>query len=192
MNKSVLPSKYYIPILGDVNVLSKLLILNIEFILFRGPFACFENNWHLKEDYKRATKRNELASQLSRHIAWFALLNLLLAPIIFLWQLLFFFFSYAAVRFLVAPIVARNNFNFLVDFEEGAEFPGHANLEPIRQTLFTPFQRTRSRAGRTIKSCLSTRREIHGFVLITADDCHRQIHYFHFWRLRGIYCGKFA
>lgn len=97
MNKSVLPSKFHIPILGEVNVLSKLLILNIEFILFRGPFSCFENNWHLKEEYKRATKRTDLASQLSKHIAWFALLNLLLAPIIFLWQLLYFFFSYAAV-----------------------------------------------------------------------------------------------
>lgn len=99
MNKSVLPSKYYIPLLGEVNVLSKLLILNIELILFRGPFACFADNWHLKEEFKRATKRNELASQLSRHIAWFAMLNLVLAPIVFLWQLLFFFFSYAAVSF---------------------------------------------------------------------------------------------
>jgi autophagy-related protein 9 len=97
INKSVLPSKYSIPCFGEVNVLSKLLIINIEFILFRGPFALFENNWHLKEEYKRATKRNELASQLSKHIAWFALLNLLLAPFVFLWQLLFFFFSYAAV-----------------------------------------------------------------------------------------------
>lgn len=105
MNKSVLPSKYHIPMFGEVNVLSKLLILNIEFILFRGPFACFENNWHLKEEYKRATKRVDLAAQLSKHIAWFALLNLLLAPIVFLWQLLYFFFSYAAV-----------SFNFLLSF----------------------------------------------------------------------------
>lgn len=97
INKSILPSKLSIPILGDVNVLSKLLILNIEFILFRGPFACFENSWHLKPEFKRQTKRNELAAQLSRQIAWFALLNLILAPIIFLWQFLFFFFSYAAV-----------------------------------------------------------------------------------------------
>jgi autophagy-related protein 9 len=98
INKSVLPSKLYIPIIGDVNVLSKLLMFNIEFILFRGPFACFENSWHLKPEFKRQTKRNELAAQLSKQIAWFALLNLILSPIIFLWQLLFFIFSYAAVR----------------------------------------------------------------------------------------------
>lgn len=97
INKSVLPSKLCIPIIGDVNVLSKLLILNIEFILFRGPFACFENSWHLKPEFKRQPKRNELAAQLSRHIVWFALLNLIFAPIVFLWQVLFFFFSYAAV-----------------------------------------------------------------------------------------------
>jgi autophagy-related protein 9 len=97
VNKSVLPSKLYIPVVGEINVLSKLLIYNIELILFRGPFACFENNWHLKEEFKRATKRAELASLLSKHITWYALVNLMLAPLIFLWQLLFFFFSYAPV-----------------------------------------------------------------------------------------------
>lgn len=97
INKSVLPSKIHIPFIGEVNVLSKLLIYNIELILFRGPFACFENNWHLKEEFKRTSKRAELASQLSKHITWYALVNLMLAPLIFLWQVLFFFFSYAPV-----------------------------------------------------------------------------------------------
>lgn len=98
INKNVLPSKLYIPIAGDVNVLSKLLIYNIELILFRGPFSCFENNWHLKEEFKRSSKRAELAETLSKHIAWYAIVNLMLAPLIFLWQVLFFFFSYAPVR----------------------------------------------------------------------------------------------
>lgn len=106
MNKSVLPSKYYIPFLGEVNVLSKLLLINIEFILFRGPFACFVNNWHLKEEYKRSTKRVELATQLSKHIAWFALLNLLASPFIFIWQLIYFFFSYAAVSLEKTKVVS--------------------------------------------------------------------------------------
>ncbi|KAG5682488.1 hypothetical protein PVAND_011839 [Polypedilum vanderplanki] len=97
INKSVLPSKLNIPVFGEINVLSKLLIYNIELILFRGPFACFENNWHLKEEFKRATKRADLAAQLSKHIAWYALVNLLLSPLIFLWQVLFFFFSYAPI-----------------------------------------------------------------------------------------------
>ena len=140
MNKNVLPSKYYIPILGDVNVLSKLLIINVEFILFRGPFACFENNWHLKEEYKRATKRNDLASQLSKHIAWFALLNLLLAPVIFLWQLLFFFFSYAAVN---STLNFCSDFdlisNLLPDFKEGTKFSWNENVVSIRETLFASF-----------------------------------------------------
>lgn len=97
INKSVLPSKLHIPIAGDVNVLSKLLIYNVELIIFRGPFSCFENNWHLKEDFKRSSKRTELAEKLSKHIAWYAIVNLILAPLIFLWQVLFFFFSYAPV-----------------------------------------------------------------------------------------------
>lgn len=99
INKSVLPSKLSIPIMGDVNVLSKLLIFNVELIMFRGPFSCFENNWHLKEDFKRSSKRVDLAAKLSKHIAWYAIVNLILAPLIFLWQVLFFFFSYAPVSF---------------------------------------------------------------------------------------------
>lgn len=130
INKSVLPSKLVIPIVGDVNVLSKLLVLNIEFILFRGPFACFENSWHLKPEFKRQTKRNELAAQLSRHIVWFALLNLIFAPIIFLWQVLFFFFSYAAVRmkFSCIEIQKLTNLHSILDFEEGTQLPGNENL----------------------------------------------------------------
>lgn len=121
-NKSVLPSKLTIPVLGEVNVLSKLLIYNIELILFRGPFACFENNWHLKEDFKRATKRAELAAQLSKHITYYAIVNLMLAPLIFLWQVLFFFFSYAPVSILLLLKFISNQFILismsLIDFEE--------------------------------------------------------------------------
>lgn len=97
MNKNLLPAKYYIPIIGEVNVLSKGIIYNIEMLLFRGPFAAFENNWHLKEDFKRSPKRNELAADLSKHITYCALINLILSPLIFVWQLLYFFFSYAPV-----------------------------------------------------------------------------------------------
>lgn len=110
INKSVLPSKLYIPIAGDVNVLSKLLIYNVELIIFRGPFSCFENNWHLKEDFKRSSKRAELAEKLSKHIAWYACVNLILAPLIFLWQVLFFFFSYAPVSYFSISSSTINNF----------------------------------------------------------------------------------
>lgn len=62
-----------------------------------GPFAPFVNNWHLKEDYKKVSKRKELADSLSKHILWFAVINFLLCPVILLWQILYSFFTYAEV-----------------------------------------------------------------------------------------------
>jgi hypothetical protein len=145
INKNVLPSKLYIPFVGDVNVLSKLLIYNIELILFRGPFSCFENNWHLKEEFKRSSKRAELAEKLSKHIAYYAIVNLVLAPLIFLWQVLFFFFSYAPVNYLNFTFYKiKNYFYKFTDCEEGANLPRDANVVAIWQIILTTFQRTRS------------------------------------------------
>jgi autophagy-related protein 9 len=60
-----------------------------------GPWAPFENNWHLKEDYKKVGKRKELADELSRCILWVGVANFLFCPVILLWQILYLFFSYA-------------------------------------------------------------------------------------------------
>lgn len=94
MNKNLVPAKVYFPILGECVCLSRGLRYNIEFILFRGPWSPFENNWHLKEEYKRQNKRTELANKLSMQILWLAIANFLLCPLVFLWQLMYFFFSY--------------------------------------------------------------------------------------------------
>ncbi|XP_055715045.1 autophagy-related protein 9A [Phlebotomus papatasi] len=95
MNKNILPAKIRLPILGDVSILSRGLRYNMDLILFWGPWSPFENNWHLREDFKRANLRKELASKLSKQITWVALSNLILCPLIFLWQLMYFFFNYA-------------------------------------------------------------------------------------------------
>lgn len=100
MNKNLLPSKICPPFIGESVCFSRGLRYNIEMILFRGPWAPFENNWHLKEEFKRSNKRNELAQKLSRQIFWVAFGNLLLSPLVFLWSLMVFFFSYADVRIL--------------------------------------------------------------------------------------------
>ena len=71
---------------------------NDLFLVSGGPWSPFENNWHLKEDYKKVNKRQELAAHLSKHIFYVALANLLLCPIILLWQILYSFFNYAEVR----------------------------------------------------------------------------------------------
>lgn len=66
-----------------------------------GPWAPFENSWHLKEDYRKAAKRHELAAALSKHILWLAIVNLILCPLILLWQILYSFFTYAEVTKLL-------------------------------------------------------------------------------------------
>lgn len=62
-----------------------------------GPWSPFENNWHLKEDYKKLNKRQELARLLSKHILWVGVTNFLLCPLILLWQILYSFFNYGEV-----------------------------------------------------------------------------------------------
>jgi len=141
VNKSLLPSKLGIPLMGEIGVLSKGLIYNIEMILFRGPFACFENSWHLKEEYRRSNKRTDLAAELSKHIAWYALINAVLSPLIFMWQLLYFFFNYAPVSHQSSlsnkSIISRIAF---VDLEEGTKSVGRQDLVAIWKASLAPFQ----------------------------------------------------
>ncbi|XP_022242594.1 autophagy-related protein 9A-like [Limulus polyphemus] len=97
MNKDLLPLKFNLPVLGEVVFLTKGLKYNLEMILFWGPWAPFENSWHLKEDFKKVGKRKEVAKKLSKHILWIGLANFLLCPIVLLWQVLYSFFNYAEV-----------------------------------------------------------------------------------------------
>ncbi|KAL1116836.1 hypothetical protein AAG570_005306 [Ranatra chinensis] len=96
VNKSLLPPKFNIPLVGEVVYLSHGLKYNIEFLLFWGPWSPFEN-WHLKEDYKKVSKRHELAAYLSKKILYIALANLVFCPLILLWQILYSFFNYVEV-----------------------------------------------------------------------------------------------
>lgn len=97
VNKSLLPVKIKIPGIGETVFLTRGLKYNIELLLFWGPWSPFENNWHLKEDFKKVVKRKELARRLSKQILWVGIANLVLCPIILLWQILFSFFNYAEV-----------------------------------------------------------------------------------------------
>ncbi|KFB41774.1 AGAP001762-PA-like protein [Anopheles sinensis] len=95
MNKSLLPATFKLPLLGNLVLMSQALRYNIGLILFWGPWSPFENNWHLREEYKRPSMRSELAAKLSKQILWVAIANLALSPFIFLCQLMYFFFNYA-------------------------------------------------------------------------------------------------
>uniref|UniRef100_A0A1B6D492 Autophagy-related protein 9 n=1 Tax=Clastoptera arizonana TaxID=38151 RepID=A0A1B6D492_9HEMI len=97
VNKSLLPVKIKVPVLGHIVYFSNGLKYNINFLLFWGPWSPFQNNWHLKEDFKKANKRHELSLQMKKHILYVALINLFLCPLIMLWQILYSFFNYAEI-----------------------------------------------------------------------------------------------
>nr|XP_016930414.1 autophagy-related protein 9A [Drosophila suzukii] len=97
MNKQLLPVRFHIPLYGEVVSLSRGMLFNIDFILFRGPGSPFQNNWQLRDEFAVRSNQTELAQRLSKLILGVALLNLLLAPVIFVWQLIYFSFSYANI-----------------------------------------------------------------------------------------------
>ncbi|KAG7335527.1 hypothetical protein KOW79_000220 [Hemibagrus wyckioides] len=95
INKSLLPVHLRMPFLGDVVFLTQGLKYNFELILFWGPGSPFQNKWSLHPKYKRASERLELARQLSHTILLAGVANLLLCPLVLVWQALYAFFSYA-------------------------------------------------------------------------------------------------
>ncbi|XP_058809457.1 autophagy-related protein 9A isoform X2 [Phymastichus coffea] len=94
INKSLLPVPLKIPFIGNIIFMTKGLKYNLELLLFWGPWSPFENSWHIREDYKKIQKRHELARALSKHILWIGIANLVLCPLILLWQILNTFFNY--------------------------------------------------------------------------------------------------
>jgi autophagy-related protein 9 len=72
-----------------------------------GPWSPFENSWHLQDDYKKLNKRQELAKSLSKHILWIGIINFILCPLIFFWQILYSFFNYGEVSNLICRIFKK-------------------------------------------------------------------------------------
>ncbi|KAM8833107.1 autophagy-related protein 9A isoform 1-T1 [Synchiropus picturatus] len=97
VNKSLLPVRFQLPVLGDVVFYTRGLKYNFELIFFWGPGSLFENEWSLKSEYKRGGNRLELADRLASRILWIGVANLLLCPVILVWQILYAFFSYTEV-----------------------------------------------------------------------------------------------
>uniref|UniRef100_A0A8C2BFD5 Autophagy-related protein 9 n=1 Tax=Cyprinus carpio TaxID=7962 RepID=A0A8C2BFD5_CYPCA len=97
VNKSLLPVRFRLPLLGDTVFYTRGLKYNFELIFFWGPGSLFENEWSLKPEYKRGGNRLELADRLSSRILWIGIANLLLCPVILIWQILYAFFSYTEV-----------------------------------------------------------------------------------------------
>ncbi|NXW11864.1 ATG9A protein, partial [Fregetta grallaria] len=97
VNKSLLPVRFRLPLLGPVVFLTQGLKYNLELLLFWGPGSLFQNKWSLRPQCKRAGARRELARRLARAMVLLGLANLLLCPCVLVWQLLYAFFSYAEV-----------------------------------------------------------------------------------------------
>ncbi|CAK9290579.1 unnamed protein product [Gordionus sp. m RMFG-2023] len=92
----LLPLNFRLPILGwDLYALNQGLSYNLELILFRGPLSPFKTNWQLRDEYKKAVCRLEIAEKLRKRIMIYGILNLILSPAIFMWQILYYFFAYA-------------------------------------------------------------------------------------------------
>ncbi|KAM9354691.1 autophagy-related protein 9A [Pholidichthys leucotaenia] len=97
VNKSLLPVRFRLPVLRDCVFYTRGLKYNFELIFFWGPGSLFENEWSLKPEYKRGGNRLELADRLASRILWIGIANLLLCPVILVWQILYAFFSYTEV-----------------------------------------------------------------------------------------------
>uniref|UniRef100_A0A8C9EUW1 Autophagy-related protein 9 n=1 Tax=Pavo cristatus TaxID=9049 RepID=A0A8C9EUW1_PAVCR len=97
VNKSLLPVRFRLPLLGPVVFLTRGLHYNLQLLLFRGPGALFLNAWSLRPQCKRAGERLALARRLARGTVLLGAANLLLCPLVLVWQLLYAFFSYAEV-----------------------------------------------------------------------------------------------
>lgn len=97
MNKGLLPVHYRIPLIGSVTYLTPGILFNLNYLLFKGPFSFFETSWKLKSELKNPGNRISAARQFAMRCYIIALINFLLIPFIFLWQILNLFFTYAEV-----------------------------------------------------------------------------------------------
>ncbi|KAK3892909.1 hypothetical protein Pcinc_003249 [Petrolisthes cinctipes] len=97
VNKGVIPLKLDVPFLGDIVFLTKGLRYNIEILLFWGPWAPFQQYYHLNDEYKRPEKRRQLAEELNKRFLYLGIANLVLFPFVLLFQILYSFFNYAEV-----------------------------------------------------------------------------------------------
>ncbi|CAF0903757.1 unnamed protein product [Adineta steineri] len=94
VNKGILPPRIHLPIFGNIISFTTGFKFNLRLLLFWGPYAPFDQRWHLRQEYKIYSQREKLSQQLSNFILLYGLANLLLSPFIFIWQVLNLFYGY--------------------------------------------------------------------------------------------------
>lgn len=98
INRGVLPIYYRVPFIGETTFFTQSFLYNCQLLFFRGPFKCiFEENWLITDDVKNASHRQLVAKKLDRNIMILAMINLSLFPVLLVWQILYFFYSNAAL-----------------------------------------------------------------------------------------------
>lgn len=139
----------------------------------------FFDNWHLIEDYKKPSKRHELAAKLRSNIIRFAVVNFILSIFIFLWQIVYFLFNYGEVSRSLC-----SGFNFtgfhaniysIIAFETRAWHVCTTMLVSLRSLVSETLQRAGSRIGRETAKSASSRFEIHERIFIPFRGCSRQV-----------------
>lgn len=109
--------------------------------------SLFENEWSLKPEYKRGGNRLELADRLASRILWIGIANLLLCPVILVWQILYAFFSYTEAssshshKTVSVLFTALDNhlFCLYIDNQARTWFFGGTMLVPVRSMLPASF-----------------------------------------------------
>uniref|UniRef100_A0A9J2PRH8 Autophagy-related protein 9 n=1 Tax=Ascaris lumbricoides TaxID=6252 RepID=A0A9J2PRH8_ASCLU len=95
VNKDLLPPVLNIPFMGPMPYLSNGLKLNLEWLLFWGPWSPWEGPYALKDDYKHQHNIARLTTEMEATIFYMGIANLVFFPLILLYQILYSFFSYA-------------------------------------------------------------------------------------------------
>ncbi|VDM46992.1 unnamed protein product [Toxocara canis] len=95
VNKELLPPVLHVPFMGPIPYLSNGLKLNLEWLLFWGPWSPWEGPYALKDDYKHQHNIARLTSEMEGTIFYMGIANLVFFPLILLYQILYSFFSYA-------------------------------------------------------------------------------------------------
>ncbi|CAH8555444.1 unnamed protein product [Heterobilharzia americana] len=104
INQDIIPIRFRMSsnILPQIVYLPDGYLFNLKLILFWTPWSPFHNYWQLRADYKWVTKRHELAVELAARVRILGFINILMAPVIFIAQLVAFICANAE-RFRYQP-----------------------------------------------------------------------------------------
>lgn len=121
------------PFLGECVFFSNGFKLNLELILFWGPWTPWKTYGQLKDDYKRRDKRAQVVDTLRKVSLWFGVINLLLCPLVFIWQLLYSFFNYAELIKRDPAFLGARRWSLFGEFQK-TDHIDFISIDPINKS----------------------------------------------------------